>query len=263
MRNLSISLAKYSLSILVISLLAFSYANAVEIDASDESEYEVLEIGGADIRIDAKFDDWGLADIVLVMGEDTWEANGGSWDDEEDLYAKLRVIYDTDNLYFALEVTDDEYVAAGANPWDNDGIQMAIDGITDDFPPPGGLTADTHLYNFSIMNGWMPENGAFMGDAEIEMRRDDDTNQNLFEWRMDMGIIDGGSELKPGRKIAFAIIANDSDENSPGQAGWVGWGNNTIVWGKNPEEMQTLVLSSNSVAVDMKDKLATTWGALK
>ena len=258
-------LMKSSLVIMVIAFLLFlfSYANADRIDAADEDEYEVLERGSTEIKIDAEFDEWRLAENVLVMGEDTWEANGGSWDDEEDLTAELRIVYDIDNLYFALLAKDSEYVTQGANPWENDGVQIAINSITEDFPPPAGLTADTHLYNFSIVDGWQKENGTFQGDAEIEMVRDDDNEETRFEWSMNTDIFDAGEELKPGKKIAFAIIVNDSDEDAPGQAGWAGWGNNTIVWGKNPEEMQTLILSANSLAVDARDKLATTWGAIK
>lgn len=43
-----------------------------------------------------------------------------------------------------------------------------------------------------------------------------------------------GTVLKADMEIAFAIIVNDSDKNAPGQAGWVGWGNQTIVFGKKP-----------------------------
>lgn len=254
---------KCSLFVLILNLLVFSYANAGEIDASRESEYEVLERGATEIKIDAEIGDWRQVENVLVMGEDTWEELGGSWDGNDDLVARMRVIYDIDNLYFLLVVTDDEYVAKGGTPWENDGIQMAINSMTDKFPPAAGLGDDTHLYNFSIADGWQPENGVFLGDAEIEMRRDDDAKENIFEWRMPTDIFDDGIELKAGKQIAFAIIANDSDEDAPGQTGWVGWGSHTIVFGKNPEEMQTLILSSKSVAVEARDKLASTWGALK
>ena len=263
MRSVYTWSAKVFFSVLILSFLIFSYANADEIDASEESEFEVLERGATEITIDAEIDDWRQVEDVLVMGEDTWEELGGSWDGDDDLVARMRVIYDTDNLYFLLVVTDDEYVAQGGTPWENDGIQMAINSMTDSFPPAAGLGPDTHLYNFSIANGWQQENGAFLGDAEIEMRRDDDTKENIFEWRMDTEIFDDGIELEAGRQIAFAIIANDSDEDAPGQTGWVGWGSQTIVFGKNPEQMQTLILSSRSVAVEARNKLLSTWGALK
>ena len=98
-------------------LLFFSHARADEVSAADVDEYEVLERGSTEIKIDAEFDEWGLAKNVLIMGEDTWEALGGSWDDDEDLTAELRIVYDTDNLYFALLVKDSEYVAEAGTPW--------------------------------------------------------------------------------------------------------------------------------------------------
>jgi len=56
---------------------------------------------------------------------------------------------------------------------------------------------------------------------------------------------------------------NDSDQDAKGQKGWVGWGNHTIVYGKNPEEMQTLVLGTPITAVNARGKLTTTWETLK
>jgi len=267
MTNLCIWLIEKVFPILMIGLfplLLFPCANADEIDAAEEDRYVVLKRGSGQIKIDAEFDDWRLSENVLVMGKETWEPwEGGTWDDKDDLYAELQIVYDEDNLYFALLVKDDEYVAEGANPWSNDGIQIAIDS-SDGVIPAGWPNATTHLYNFSIKDGWQKETGPFLGDAEIEMRRDDDTKQTFFEWRMPGEIIGGrGTEFKAGMEIAFAIIANDSDENAEGQKGWVGWGNHTIVHGKNPEEMKTIVLSDKTMAVNAAGKLPNTWGHIK
>jgi hypothetical protein len=96
------------------------------------------------------------------------------------------------------------------------------------------------------------------------MVRDDDKKETTFEWRMPAEIIGGKNEsFEPGREIAFAIIVNDSDEDAKGQKGWVGWGNLTIVFGKNPEEMKTLVLTDEVISVEAAGKLLTSWGALK
>ena len=121
-----------------------------------------------------------------------------------------------------------------------------------------------YLYNFSIKEGWLKETGPFLGDAEIQMKRDEAAKKTYFEWRMLTEIFaKKGTKLKGGMEIAYAMIINDSDKNAPGQTGWVGWGNHTIVFGKKPEEMQTLVLDKQALAVDPSDKTATFWGALK
>lgn len=249
------------------TLLLFANARADEINAADVDEFTVLDRGGFDITIDAKFGDWSLDKNVLFMGKDTWEPfQGGTWDGPDDCTARLRVLYDEDNLYFALQVADDEYVVAKPGmPWENDGVQIAIDGTNEKFPPPPGLNGTTtQLYNFSIVDGWQKEAGSFQGDAEIVMMRDKAAKQNLFEWRMPTEIFaKKGTKLKAGKKIAFAIIINDSDKNAKGQKGWVGWGNHTIVFGKNTEDMKALVLSKESMDVDALGKLTTTWGKLK
>lgn len=258
--------------VVLATMLLFANADADEINAAEVEEYEVLNRESHEIVCDAEFDDWELHQSILVMGEDTWEPwAGGTRSNDKDLTARLRVLYDVENLYFALEVDDDDYVAEGGNPWENDGVQMAIDGTNEDFPPPGGLNGTTtQLYNFAIINGWQAEAGQFMGDVEVDspegivMVRDKAAKQTLFEWRLPVELFaDDDLELEAGKKIAFAIIINDSDDDAKGQCGWVGWGNHTIVHGKNTEEMKALVLSSEGLAVDAIDKLATTWGKIK
>ena len=243
--------------------LCVSSASADQLNAAQTDTYEVPFLETNEIVIDGLFDDWAISEDSLLMGEETWEANGGTWGGEEDLTAELHVLYDESNVYFALMVTDDEYVAQAAAPWENDGVQIAIDTSAGEIPP-GWPNDTTHFYNFSIADGWQPEAGPYMGDAELSVRRDDNTMQNLYEWRMPLEIIaDAGTTLTPGMEIAFAIINNDSDLDAPGQGGWVGWGSETIVFGKNPEEMQTIVLGGTPTAVEAESKLTTTWGALK
>jgi len=244
-------------------VLPLSYASAAKVKAEDADKFTVLNRGGFAIKIDANLDEWKLDDEILVMGEKTWEANGGSRKNDDDLTGELKILFDEDNLYFGFLVKDDEYVAKAATPWENDGVQMAIDSSAGKLPA-GWPNGTTHLYNFSINDGWLKELGPFLGDAEIEMKRDEAAKQTIFEWRMPTSIIaKKGTTLKAGMEIAFAIIVNDSDKDFPGQAGWVGWGNHTIVFGKKAEEMKTLVLSSKAMPVEANGKLATTWGDIK
>ena len=102
-------------------------ALAVEHDAADVGSYPVVGRGPIEMDIDLEFDDWRLANEVLVMGGDTWEPLGGTWDDEDDLSGTLQIVWEPEGLFLKLIVTDDEFVAEGGNPWENDGIQMAID----------------------------------------------------------------------------------------------------------------------------------------
>jgi len=265
MRGISKSI--FVVAIMFLSFMFLSQTRADVVQADTTSIYTALNRDAVPIIIDANFDDWNTAKNVLEMGENTWEPLGGTWDGPDDLTADLRILWDKDNLYFALQVKDDEYVAEGGGFWENDGPQMAIDTSAGTIPA-GWPNATTHLYNFSIKDGWNKETGPFLGDAEIKMKRDDATKQNLFEWRMPVGIIAAsGTELTAGKEIAFAIIANDSDLNAKGQTGWVGWGSHTIVYGKNPEEMKTIILSDESIgvssAVKSTGKLTTFWGAIK
>lgn len=42
--------------------------------------------------------------------------------------AKFDTLWDNDNIYFAFDVTDDKLINKGSDPWDDDGIELYIDG---------------------------------------------------------------------------------------------------------------------------------------
>lgn len=265
--KVSYSKKLFFIPVILLLFMIMPKASADVTYAESVDHYYVMDRGDIEITIDANFDDWGTVENILVMGEATWEELGGTWDGPDDLTANMQIVYDANNLYFALQVKDSEYVAEGGGFWENDGPQMAIDSSAGVIPA-GWPNETTHLYNFSIKDGWNKETGPFMGDAEIAMMRDDTAMMNLFEWRMPVEIIaEAGTQLVPDMEIAFAIIVNDSDLDAKGQAGWVGWGSQTIVYGKNPEEMRTLVLTDDVIglasAVEPVSKLTTAWGALK
>jgi len=52
-------------------------------------------------------------------------------DNDHDLGARVRVLYDDTQLYFLYDVTDDITLAASSNFWENDGIEIYIDGNND------------------------------------------------------------------------------------------------------------------------------------
>ena len=107
----------YVLTTFLIMIFAVSFAVSEKIDAADADKYDVLALGRYEIKIDAKLDDWARAENILFMGKDTWEPHqGGTLKGNDDLSAELRIVYDLDNLYFAFQVWDDEYVAEAGTP---------------------------------------------------------------------------------------------------------------------------------------------------
>lgn len=52
-------------------------------------------------------------------------------DNAADLSAKVKVLYDDEKLYFLYEVTDNTLLAASNNFWENDAIEIYIDGNND------------------------------------------------------------------------------------------------------------------------------------
>ena len=71
--------------------------------------------------------------------------------------------------------------------------------------------------------------------------------------------------LEAGGSIGFGMIVNDGDDE-PGQAGqkgWLGWGANAIVFGKDTSQMNIVNFVGTPASVDPAGKLSVSWGALK
>ncbi|MBD3183722.1 choice-of-anchor D domain-containing protein, partial [Candidatus Poribacteria bacterium] len=219
------------------------------------SEYTVNHLNGQQIVIDSQLGDWDFSQDILPLSVSSWESLGGAWEGEDDLSAKLKIRYDKDNLYFALCVKDDEYVAESTKPWpwENDGIQVMID-VTAGEIPPGMPNGTTRMYNFSIKDGWHEETYSTIKytyeviDVDSQMRRDEGTNQTFYEWKFTKEMLsDTAAGFTSGMEIAFAIIVDDSDTDATGQGGWIGWGSHAIAYGKNPETMKKLKLFNEGV----------------
>lgn len=250
------------LAILVISITIFiGSVVAAEI-------YEAPKAAAAP-TIDGDLGDWaGVPEMIL--GGDTWEANGGNWDDEADLSMTLMIQWDSDNLYIASAVKDEAHMNTGSGDgiWNGDGIQYMID--------PTGNRTDTdgvvYEYGYSLAGAnsdepmewrWLQNASAPAAFAsEFDIVRDEGAGTTTYEVCLPKEQI-APAELAEGDTLGFGVIANDGDPDAPGQAGWVGWGSGGIVFGKDATSLEELVLSGVITAVQPNGKLSTTWGSIK
>jgi hypothetical protein len=219
--------------------------------------------------IDGNLADWAGAP-VLSLGGDTWEANGGTWDNEADLSATLMIMWDNGNLYVGSVVKDEAHIntQTGASIWNGDNQQYMID--------PTGNRTDTSdvVYEFGYAlagaNSDEPTEWRWLQNAnapadfssEFAIVRDDAAGTTTYEVCLPKEQI-APAELFEGNTLGFGIIANDGDPGAEGQAGWVGWGSHAIVFGKDATELQELMLSGAAAAVQPAGKLTVTWGSLK
>lgn len=248
------------LSIIAVSILFISSAAA--------DSYEAGKVLSPPV-IDGALGDWaGVPEMFL--GGDTWEANGGTWDNEDDLSATLMIVWDSNNLYVASVVKDEAHIntQTGGSIWNGDNEQYMID-------PTGNRTDTTDVvyefgYALAGANSDEPMEYRWLQNAsapaafasEFAIVRNDGAGTTTYEVCLPKEQI-APAELVEGNILGFGIIANDGDPGAEGQAGWVGWGSHAIVFGKDATELQELVLGGVITAVQPDSKLTTTWGALK
>ena len=219
--------------------------------------------------IDGNLADWaGVPSIFL--GGDTWEANGGTWDNEADSSATLMIMWDSGNLYVGSVVSDEAHIntQTEGSIWNGDNQQYMID--------PTGNRTDTSdvVYEFGYAlagaNSDQPMEWRWLQNAsapadfssEFAIVRDDAAGTTTYEVCLPKEQI-APAELTLGNTLGFGLIANDGDPGAEGQAGWVGWGSHAIVFGKDAGELQELVLSGEAAAVRPAGKLTVSWGSLK
>jgi len=220
--------------------------------------------------IDGDLGDWaGVPEMIL--GGDTWEANGGAWDNDADLSMTFMAMWDVDNLYVVSVVTDEAHINVQTDAgsiWNGDAVQYMVD-------PTGNRTDTTDVvYEFGyalagansdepMSYRWL-QNASAPADLESEFAivRDDGAGTTTYEVCLPKVQI-APAVLAEGNILGFGVIANDGDPDAEGQAGWVGWGSGGIVFGKDATQLQELVLSGMITAVQPSGKLTATWGGMK
>ena len=244
-------------------------------------EYKALT--GLDVKIDGDLGEWdGILDAVTgtdgkpfcgveYSGNVFQEHGGGKWNGADDHETCFMIVWDSKAVYIALIVTDDEHEHAAAAAWNGDGAQLA-------FEMSGKRTAGLQmwLYNIGlddkakdILPGALNEKPGGAGIApgdDIAVVRDEGEKKTYYELRFTAEELKvKGDKFSDGDKFGLGICVNDGDKaaGQGGQKGWSGWYTHSIVFGKNSEHTGLVTLTDEVLAVEAKNKLATTWGQLK
>lgn len=244
-------------------------------------EYKALT--GLDVKIDGDLGEWdGILEAVTgtdgkpfcgveYSGNVFQEHGGGKWNGADDHETCFMIVWDSKAVYIALIVTDDEHEHAAAAAWNGDGAQLA-------FEMSGKRTAGLQmwLYNIGlddkakdILPGALNEKPGGAGIApgdDIAVVRDEGEKKTYYELRFTAEELKvKGDKFSGGDKFGLGICVNDGDKaaGQGGQKGWSGWYTHSIVFGKNSEHTGLVTLTDEVLAVEAKNKLATTWGQLK
>lgn len=237
---------------------------------------------GIDVTIDGNLDEWGeVMDSVTgtdgspfcgveFQGRDNvvkvWEDLGGTWSGPEDHETCFMIAWDSDAVYLALNVTDDEHEHAAGGAWNGDGVQLA-------FEPTAKRTAGLQLFLYNvalrdngdlILNNESTHGQPGLAAEDVAIVRNEDDKETYYELKFVLANFGIEGSLSAGIEFGLGICVNDGDKDALGQKGWSGWNPHVIVHSKHSEKTGLVVLSSTVVtAVEPADKLATTWGNLK
>ncbi|RKU20011.1 hypothetical protein C6501_00790 [Candidatus Poribacteria bacterium] len=270
--------------VIPILLLLTSVAADAQWRSKTHDVYNALQ-RTLDITIDGELDDkegWeGVIDTVKGTNGDPFcgvefealggavevfeKHGGGTWDGADDHETCFAIVWDPDAIYIALSVTDDEHQNGGA-AWNGDSLQMA-------FEPTGKRNAGAviFLYNVALAADLIIHNERTNGapglvvEEDFAITRNENEKETYYEIAItpeDLGLEEPFSE---GYEFGLGLCVNDGDlgAGQNGQKGWSGWYPHVIVHGKHSEKTGLVKLTDETLAVEAKNKLTTTWGRLK
>lgn len=149
----------------------------------------------------------------------------GKWKGEDDLSATAYFLWDSNNVYFAMEVKDDVFHQPfqGEDIWQGDSIQigLALDPIND---PQGIFHVEAGLaltFKGPMLWVWHAPGFAFQGEYKLPglvIRREG--NRTIYEATVPYSEL--GVAVKPGTLIGISLLVNDSD--GEGRKAWIEWG---------------------------------------
>jgi len=214
--------------------------------------------------IDGDAGDWELGlfpdDAQLVLNGGNGNVNAGDIGNEADFGTTTYVAYDDDMLYVLVVATDDalEMGFAAANNWQNDCLELWIDGRDNDGAFPG--EDDNVQVNVDINGVPMVYRDAGGLNAVLLPEVLGGATETGDGWTIEAAVpltLVPDTELVAGGQIGFNVSFVDSDDGVWNHLLWLGVQEvNTAQWG-------TLAFSADSLAVDVDGKLATTWGAVR
>lgn len=242
--------------VLFLSVLALSSAHLAANDIEPGKEFYDATRTPNPIVLDGKLDEWTgvpvLADpkYAVPKGSGTngtyvlfEEYQGGTWTGPDDHTSAVQVVWDAENLYIGIVVTDDYHENAANSPWNGDSAQLMIANAT--------RSTQVALYNYSLggvedaLGEVIIEHEAGPGGTDAVVTRNGTTKKTTYEIKMPAAALGLTAPLTAGTKVGLGMAINDGDELTPGQKGWGGLGAHSIVFGKTPAQTALLTLSTN------------------
>jgi len=237
---------------LIMTGVLFSHVSANDIEPG--KEYYTAIKATQPIVLDGDLSEWNgvavLADPRFSIPKGSADNgdlvnfelhNGGDWTGPDDHTSAVRVVYDDDNVYFGIVVTDEYHENSANSAWNGDSVQLMIANAERD--------TQVALYNYAL--GGVEEalgeqvmlEEAGPGGTEAVVKRNSETKRTTYEIKLPKESLDL-SQLVGGTKFGLGMAINDGDKDTPGQKGWGGLGAHALVFQKSPSETARVTLAT-------------------
>jgi len=207
---------------------------------------------------------------------------GGTWTGPDDQTSAVQVVYDANNVYLGVVVTDDYHENISGNAWNGDSIQIMIadaartnivalynyalggyENATGTLVPDPNLTDQVMVDHQRLPNGNPSPGGdpACNCPTTAVIKRDFAKKKTTYEIKLPKASL-GLTSLKDGPQFGLGMAINDGDgvfvdldgdgvketsfgqgAGQEGQKGWGGLGAHSIVHGKTPQETALATLA--------------------
>lgn len=166
----------------------------------------------------------------------------GSWGGEKDLSSKGYLMWDSDYLYFACDVTDNVHFCPYDidDSWEGDSIQFGILFNPDKDAAPQATEFILSLgKNGAEMKKLSLESGTPEGLANSLFKASRTEGHTIYEAKIAWQDIlpEGFASIDKGREVAFSMLVNDND--GFGRRGWIEFASG-IGWTKDSSQYATL-----------------------
>jgi len=221
-----------------------------ETEVAAAQVYPVPRVADGSLAVDGDVHDWDrVPAAVLVLDGGSARLSYTDYGGEGDLSAMVRLAYDGQALYLAMDVTDDVFhqPVGGASAWWYDSVQIAFDSQGD--RTPSAYAGDDR--EIGLIPGpagdevfqWSPDPQAAPSGVTLKTRRI--PRGVTYEARIEWAYLDGITPAH-GRALGINILLNDSDNDRRGYLEWT----EGIGLRKDPACFATLLLVDPALAAE-------------
>jgi hypothetical protein len=184
--------------------------------------------------IDGQLSDWPVGESV-ALNRDTSYSFSGRIDDTADLSSLIRSGWDDQHVYFAIQVTDDVVMADSTDVWRDDGVEIGLDGLNDEY----AWGWDDHQYTV-VVDGRLGDRGAEATGVTAGISQHEGGYD--IEVAIPMSKLLSGSPIS-GTVMGFTIGLHDDDDGDSWDAYLIWQGTNTST---SPEEYGDLLFTARA-----------------